>query len=98
METGEFVRHQCNNRKCILPSHLLAGSDRQNRDDEVSRVYSGRGSKGKGQGLEFEDDIELSLLKPDQDEFLERGIETDVRNPIRRFTEFGFILDNNRSR
>ncbi|EBA02066.1 hypothetical protein RB2150_00135 [Rhodobacterales bacterium HTCC2150] len=84
LETEELVRHQCNNRKCIRPSHLLSGSDRQNRDDEVSRFYSGRGAKGKGQELEFEGDIELSLLKPDQDEYLERGIETDVRNPIGR--------------
>jgi hypothetical protein len=84
LETEEFVRHQCSNRACIRPSHLLAGSDRQNREDEVSRVYSGRGAKGKGQELEFESDIELSLLKPYQDEYLERGIETDVRNPVGR--------------
>ena len=84
LESEEFVRHQCNNRACIRPSHLLSGSDRQNREDEVSRVYSGRGAKGRGQDLEFEVDMELSILGPDLDEFLERGIETDVRNPIGR--------------
>ena len=84
LETEEFVRHQCNNRACIRPSHLLAGSDRQNRDDEVSRVYSGRGSKGRGQSLDFELSVGLSILSPYIPERLKLDIQTDVRNPVGR--------------
>lgn len=84
LETEEFVRHQCNNRACIRPSHLLSGTNQENRQDEVSRVYSGRGSRGRGQGLDLELDADLSILDPDYLELLERGLETDVRNPIGR--------------
>jgi hypothetical protein len=84
LETEEFVRHQCNNRACIRPSHLLSGTDRQNREDEVSRVYSGRGAKGRGQSLELERSIELSILDPELKEWLELGLGTDVRNPVGR--------------
>jgi hypothetical protein len=84
LETEEFVRHQCNNRACIRPSHLLSGTDRQNREDEVSRVYSGRGAKGRGQSLELEGAIELSILDPELKEWLQLGLGTDVRNPVGR--------------
>ena len=84
LETEEFVRHQCNNRACIRPSHLLSGSDRQNREDEVSRVYSGRGAKGRGQSLELEGSIELSILDPELEERLQLDLDTDVRNPVGR--------------
>tara|TARA_B100000768_G_C11217559_1_gene348951 strand:- start:706 stop:1026 length:321 start_codon:yes stop_codon:yes gene_type:complete len=84
LETEEFVRHQCNNRACIRPSHLLSGTNQENRQDEVSREYSGRGSRGRGQGLDLELDADLSILDPDYLELLERGDDTDVRNPIGR--------------
>ena len=84
LETEEFIRHQCNNRACIRPSHLLSGSDRQNREDEVSRVYSGRGAKGRGQSLELEGSIELSILDPELEERLQLDLDTDVRNPVGR--------------
>ncbi|MEJ6707495.1 MAG: hypothetical protein QNK92_01515 [Amylibacter sp.] len=84
LETEEFVRHQCNNRACIRPSHLLSGTAHQNRADEDSRVYSGRGAKGRGQGLELEGSIELSKLAPELKEWLQIGLGTDVRDPVGR--------------
>lgn len=84
LETEEFIRHQCNNRACIRPSHLLSGTARQNKEDEVSRVYSGRGAKGRGQSLELEGNIELSVLDPELDEHLQLDMDTDVRNPVGR--------------
>jgi hypothetical protein len=84
LETEELVRHQCNNRACIRPSHLLSGTARQNKGDEVSRVYSGRGSNGRGQSLELESDTELSILDPELGERLQLDMDTDVRNPVGR--------------
>ena len=84
LETEEFVRHQCNNRACIRPSHLLSGTDRQNKDDEVSREYSGRMSGGRVQALNLELSEGLSILSPIFEERLEIGIDTDVRNPVGR--------------
>lgn len=54
-----FVRHQCDNRLCIRPDHLLLGSAEENDQDELRRVYSGRGAKGKQQTLDAE--ISMSL-------------------------------------
>ena len=79
LETEEFVRHQCNNRACIRPSHLLSGSERQNREDDVSRVYSGRMSRGRGQGLRLELSEGLSRLNPRLKERLSLELKTDVR-------------------
>jgi hypothetical protein len=84
LETEEFVRHQCNNRACIRPSHLLSGTDRQNKEDEVSREYSGRMSRGRGQGLRLELSEGLSILSPVLDERLRLYIDTDVRKPVGR--------------
>jgi hypothetical protein len=33
--TGQQVRHQCHNRRCVRPNHLLLGTYRQNVDDGV---------------------------------------------------------------
>lgn len=42
---GEQVNHDCDNRKCINPMHLYAGTQPQNMSDAVAR---GRFSKLKG--------------------------------------------------
>ena len=70
--------------RTLRPSHLLSGTARQNKEDEVSRVYSGRGAKGRGQSLELEGSIELSILDPELDEHLQLDMDTDVRNPVGR--------------
>ena len=34
---GEMVRHQCHNRRCINPEHLLHGDQRENLQDSKER-------------------------------------------------------------
>lgn len=41
-----LVRHQCNNRRCYRPSHLLLGDDKQN---VLDRVFAGRSGVVKGE-------------------------------------------------
>lgn len=43
---GWLVRHQCNNRLCYNPHHLLLGDDRQN---VLDRVFAGRSGVAKGE-------------------------------------------------
>ncbi|SDW62951.1 HNH endonuclease [Litoreibacter albidus] len=31
---GEVVRHRCNNRRCINPDHLVAGTQLENIEDD----------------------------------------------------------------
>lgn len=40
---GAYIRHSCDNKWCVNPDHLLAGTPQDNMDDKVSR---GRQSKG----------------------------------------------------
>lgn len=35
LKEGEVVRHQCHNRLCINPRHLLKGSQRENIQDSI---------------------------------------------------------------
>ena len=44
LQTGEIVRHKCDNRLCINPDHLEAGSLADNARDMVER---GRSAKGE---------------------------------------------------
>lgn len=37
LEHGEVVRHQCDNRKCFNPAHLLKGSIAQNNQDMIEK-------------------------------------------------------------
>lgn len=41
--TGEIVRHMCDNRRCVRPSHLTSGTKKDNAEDAVKR---GRYSRG----------------------------------------------------
>lgn len=44
---GGVVRHACDNRMCIEPTHLSMGSQQDNMDDKVSRSRQARnGSHG----------------------------------------------------
>ena len=71
-DENTFVRHQCDNRLCIRPDHLLLGTAEENNQDDQRRIYSGRGSKGKGQALT----AEISEgLEENQEQFLERNTE-----------------------
>jgi hypothetical protein len=54
LNTEDFIRHTCDNRKCFRPDHLLVGTAKQNRLDDAQRIYAGRGSEGKGQIIEGE--------------------------------------------
>lgn len=42
---GEVVRHSCDNRSCCNPLHLLAGTQRENIQDAVSRGRIARKNK-----------------------------------------------------
>ena len=77
LDTGDMVRHQCDNRKCIRPDHLLIGSREQNREDDKRRRYAGKGPGGAGQALSggLNTNLEDSPAPPQ----LDLGDETDVR-------------------
>jgi hypothetical protein len=36
--SGEVVRHKCHNRCCINPEHLIHGTQRDNLDDELTKL------------------------------------------------------------
>lgn len=52
VDEHDVVRHQCNNRACIRPDHLLLGTQAQNVLDEDRRKYAGHTSQGRGQALD----------------------------------------------
>ena len=39
--TDEVVRHLCHNRRCIRPDHLRHGTQRDNKDDELTKLLDG---------------------------------------------------------
>lgn len=47
LKAHEVVRHNCDNRACVEPTHLLIGTHADNRRDCVER---GRQAKGEGNG------------------------------------------------
>lgn len=40
---GQLIRHKCDNRRCVNPGHLLAGTQRDNMRDAVERNRVARG-------------------------------------------------------
>ena len=59
----DVIRHTCDNRKCLRPDHLIVGSAQENRQDDETRIYAGRGSEGKGQIItgEIARGVEISI-------------------------------------
>lgn len=45
LRPGEVVRHSCDNPACVLPSHLLVGTQHDNIRDRVQRGRSARGNR-----------------------------------------------------
>lgn len=59
---GLFVRHMCNNPRCINPEHLLTGSHRDNMKD---MVVSGRSLRGTRSHTAKLDEEKAELIRQD---------------------------------
>lgn len=55
-----FIRHTCDNRKCINPNHLIPGSSFDNSNDMVIRGRSAKGSKNGNSKL---DEIAIKKIR-----------------------------------
>jgi hypothetical protein len=61
LRPGEVIRHDCDNKLCVNPSHLFRGTDQDNVDDCVAK---GRQAKGESQGYaKLTDDLVRWLRK-----------------------------------
>lgn len=80
VDETDVVRHQCNNRACIRPEHLLLGTQAQNILDDERRKYAGNSPQGRGQTLHAHIPKHLQI-RPDPfvEEPLHGGIATGVR-------------------
>lgn len=63
MNQEDFIRHTCDNRKCLRPDHIIIGTAQDNWYDNQQRIYAGRGSEGKGQIItgEIARGVEVSI-------------------------------------
>lgn len=79
VDERDVVRHQCNNRACVRPDHLLLGRQTQNRLDDRRRLYAGNSPQGRGQTLHAHIPKHLQL-RPDPfvEENLALGEYTDT--------------------
>lgn len=82
-DQNDVVRHQCNNRACIRPDHMLLGSQAQNILDEERRKYAGNSPQGSGQAINAHIPKHLQL-RPDPwvEEPLTRNDDTDIRKNL----------------
>ena len=63
LESWEVIRHTCDNRWCVEPTHLLKGSQQDNLTDMVIKGRSAKGSKHGMSQLKEEDIKEIFSLK-----------------------------------
>ena len=59
----QVVRHNCDNRKCCNPNHLLAGTQKQNAQDMVDRGRSTRGERNARRKLSLE---QIQIIRKDK--------------------------------
>jgi hypothetical protein len=45
IEDGKCILHQCDNRKCVNPEHLIAGSKADNNKEALERIPNASGRK-----------------------------------------------------
>lgn len=58
--SGHVVRHTCDNRQCINPSHLLTGTPADNTQDAVDRQ---RTANGERHGMHKLTDVEVNAMR-----------------------------------
>lgn len=85
VDETDVVRHQCNNRACVRPDHLLLGTKAQNRLDDERRKYAGNSPQGRGQTLKAHITSHLQI-RPDPwlEEPLERNETTDTASKTQK--------------
>lgn len=59
-ETGEVVRHTCDNPSCVNPQHLQIGTHKENSEDMVQK---GRQCKGSNSHLAKLDEDTVRLIR-----------------------------------
>ena len=62
IQAGLVVRHKCDNRFCVNPSHLCVGSYADNSHDAVERGRTARGERGGTSKFTEEDVHEIRRL------------------------------------
>lgn len=79
------VRHKCDNRRCVNPTHLETGTPQDNVRDRVLRGRSARGSKNGRAKLTEEQALEI-LRSDDSHAAVARryGVDPNIVAKIRR--------------